>query len=42
VNKKGMPSVTTPDDDTIVAEIEVDAPPQRVFKALTDQGELVH
>ena len=40
MNPKG-PTIRSPDGDSIVAEVEVDAPPQRVFKALTDQGELV-
>ena len=35
------PSITAPNADSIVAEIEIQAPPQRVFQALTDQGELV-
>jgi uncharacterized protein YndB with AHSA1/START domain len=29
------------DRDTIVADVYIAAPPERVFKALTDQGELV-
>jgi uncharacterized protein YndB with AHSA1/START domain len=31
----------TPDQDTIVAEIEISAPPSRVFQALTDPDQLV-
>ncbi len=41
MNPKAGPSVSSPDSDSIVAEAQIDAPPQRVFKALTDQGELV-
>ncbi len=33
-------SSITATDDRIVAEIRIAAPPERVFKALTDQGEL--
>jgi uncharacterized protein YndB with AHSA1/START domain len=36
-NKK---SVITADNDTVVTETFVDAPPERVFKALTDSAEL--
>jgi uncharacterized protein YndB with AHSA1/START domain len=32
--------MVTPDQDSIVSEIEVAAPPERVFRALTDPGEL--
>jgi len=36
-----MPTtVITPSQDAVVAEIEIAAPPERVFKALTDAGEL--
>jgi len=36
-----MPSATvTPDQNTIVTEIDIAAPPARVFRALTDAGEL--
>lgn len=36
-----MPTtIVTPDQDAIVAEIRISAPPERVFKALTDAGEL--
>jgi len=36
-----MPTViVTPDLDAIVSEIEIAAPPERVFRALTDAGEL--
>ena len=30
----------TPDQDALVCEIEIDAPPPRVFEALTDTGQL--
>jgi uncharacterized protein YndB with AHSA1/START domain len=33
-------SVVTQDNDTLVTEINIAAPPQRVFKALTDEQEL--
>lgn len=33
-------SIVTPDQDAIVGEIEVAAPPERVFQALTDADEL--
>src|SRR3974390_2208426 len=37
-----MPTaIITPDQDTVVAEIEIAAPPERVFKALTDEGQLM-
>ena len=37
-----MPSAQiTPDQDAIVAEIEIAAPPQRVFQALTDPKQLI-
>jgi uncharacterized protein YndB with AHSA1/START domain len=32
--------MVTPDQDTIVSEIQIAAAPERVFKALTDAGEL--
>jgi uncharacterized protein YndB with AHSA1/START domain len=32
--------VVTPDQDSIVSEIDIAAPPERVFKALTDEREL--
>lgn len=36
-----MPTATlTPDKDSIVSEIDISAPPERVFKALTDPAEL--
>jgi len=36
-----MPSaIVTPDQDVIVSEIEIDAPPTRVFEALTDKSQL--
>ncbi len=35
-----MPSTTvTPDQDTIVSEIDIAAPPERVFKAISDAEE---
>jgi len=33
-------TVVTADQDAVVSEIEISAPPDRVFKALTDEGEL--
>jgi len=33
-------TIVTPDQDAIVAEINVSAPPERVFKAISDAGEL--
>ena len=33
-------TVVTPDQDSIVSEIHIGAPAERVFKALTDAGEL--
>jgi uncharacterized protein YndB with AHSA1/START domain len=37
-----MPTVSvTPDQDAIVSEIEILAPPERVFHALTDPAELI-
>jgi len=36
-----MPTtIVTPDQDSIVSEIEIAAAPARVFRALTDSGEL--
>ena len=36
-----MPTtIITPEQDSIVSEIDISAPPARVFKALTDAGEL--
>ena len=36
-----MPSaIVTPDQDAIVAEIEIAAPPERVFKAISDAAEI--
>ena len=36
-----MPAaIITPDQDAIVSEIDISAPPERVFKALTDPAEL--
>jgi uncharacterized protein YndB with AHSA1/START domain len=34
-------SFTTPDNDSVVSEIHIAAPPDRVFKALTDERELI-
>jgi uncharacterized protein YndB with AHSA1/START domain len=34
-------AIITPDQDAIVTEIEINAPPARVFKALTDPKELI-
>ena len=33
-------TIVTPDQDAVVSEIQIAAPPERVFKALTDAGEL--
>ena len=33
-------TIVTPDQDAVVSEIDVSAPPERVFRALTDAGEL--
>jgi uncharacterized protein YndB with AHSA1/START domain len=33
-------TIVTPDRDAVVSEIDISAPPERVFKALTDAGEL--
>ncbi|HZR58969.1 MAG TPA: SRPBCC domain-containing protein [Terriglobales bacterium] len=33
-------TIVTPDQDAIIAEIQISAPPERVFKALSDTGEL--
>lgn len=33
-------TIITPDQDTIVAEIQISAPPERVFKAISDADEL--
>ena len=33
-------TIVTPDQDAIVSEIQIVAPPQRVFRALTDAAEL--
>jgi uncharacterized protein YndB with AHSA1/START domain len=38
--KSMPPSIVTPDNDSIVTEIDIAAPPERVFKALTDAAEL--
>ena len=32
--------IITPDQDAIVSEIRIAAPPERVFRALSDPGEL--
>ena len=34
-------SVITPDNDAVVTEIQIAAPPERVFQALTDERELI-
>ena len=34
-------TIVTPDQDTIIAEIQIAAPPERVFKAISDEGELM-
>jgi len=34
-------TVVTPDQDAVIAEIQVAAPPERVFKALSDADELM-
>ncbi len=34
-------TIITPDQDAIVSEIFIAAPPERVFRALTDSGELI-
>ncbi len=34
-------SIVTPDQDAIVTEIEINAPAERIFKALTDSKELM-
>jgi uncharacterized protein YndB with AHSA1/START domain len=33
-------TIVTPDQDAIVSEIHISAPPERVFKAISDAGEL--
>jgi len=33
-------TIVTPNQDAIIAEIQVSAPPERVFKAISDAGEL--
>jgi uncharacterized protein YndB with AHSA1/START domain len=33
-------TIVTPNQDAIVSEIQISAPPERVFRALTDAGEL--
>jgi len=33
-------TIVTPDQDTIVAEIQIAAPPERVFKAISDADQL--
>lgn len=32
-------TIVTPDQDAVVSEIQIAAPPERVFKALTDAGQ---
>ena len=34
-------TIVTPDQDAIVGEIHIAAPPQRVFRALTDSAQLM-
>src|SRR5262249_48796450 len=34
-----MPAVISPDQDAINAEVEIDAPPERVFQALVDSAQ---
>ncbi len=34
-------TIITPDQDAVVSEIHISAPPDRVFRALTDSGELM-
>jgi uncharacterized protein YndB with AHSA1/START domain len=34
-------AIITPDLDAIVSEIEIAAPPERVFRALTDRAQLI-
>jgi uncharacterized protein YndB with AHSA1/START domain len=38
---KAPSSQITPDQDAIVGEVEIDAPPDRVFRALTDPAQLI-
>jgi uncharacterized protein YndB with AHSA1/START domain len=33
-------TIVTPDQDAIVSEIQIAAPPERVFRAISDAGEL--
>ena len=33
-------TIVTPDQDAVVSEIQISAPPERVFRALSDAGEL--
>jgi len=33
-------TIVTPDQDAVVSEIQISAPPERVFKAISDEGEL--
>ena len=33
-------AIVTPDQDTIISEIEIAAPPERVFKAISDADEI--
>jgi len=35
-------AIITPDQDAIIAEIDIAAPPSRVFEALTDPKQLLH
>jgi len=38
---KAASSQIMPDQDAIVGEVEVDVPPERVFRALTDRVQLI-
>jgi uncharacterized protein YndB with AHSA1/START domain len=38
---KAASSQIMPDQDAIVGEVEVDAPPELVFRALTDPAQLI-
>jgi uncharacterized protein YndB with AHSA1/START domain len=43
MSRATMPqSVISPDLDGLVCEIDIAAPPQRVFQALIDEGQLMH
>ena len=38
---KASSSQITPDQDAIVGEVEIAAPPEQVFRALTDPAQLI-